>query len=104
MPFIRVFFFKKEKEYFFWTVLTVTCKIHGKSCNFDEIFKTDMKKMTTTLLKRSPEKAHDSEDEMYPAYRLTKSYLNLAHISLICSDTLPINLEFFGKMQKKNAY
>lgn len=49
-------------------------------------------------------KAHDSEDEMYPAYRHTKSYLNLAHIRLICSDTLLRNLEFFGKTQKKNAF
>lgn len=37
----------------------VICKIYGKFCNFDEIFKIDMKKMIMILLKRLFEKGKD---------------------------------------------
>lgn len=47
--------------------------------------------------------AHDLEDKVYPAYKLTKSYLNSDHLSLIFLDTLPRKSEFFGKKQKRNA-
>lgn len=44
------------------------------------------------------------EDQMSPAYELTKSHLNTVPRSSTYLDTLPRKPLLFGKKQKKNAF